>query len=54
MHLASHASPWRVAGPRRRPHVRVGARDGKVVASPGDREAEVNNGLLCVKGYHVG
>lgn len=35
-------------------HVQVGVRDGKVVAVTGDREAEVNKGLLCVKGYHVG
>ena len=35
-------------------HVQVGVRDGKVVAIAGDRNAEVNKGLLCVKGYHVG
>ncbi len=35
-------------------HVQVGVRDGKVVAIAGDRQAEVNKGLLCVKGYHVG
>ena len=35
-------------------HVRVGTRDGKVVAIQGEPEAEVNKGLLCVKGYHVG
>ncbi len=35
-------------------HVQVGVRDGKVVAVAGDRNAEVNKGLLCVKGYHVG
>lgn len=35
-------------------HVRVGVRDGKVVAIQGDELAEVNKGLLCVKGYHVG
>lgn len=29
-------------------------KDGKVVAVSGDRQAEVNKGLLCVKGYHVG
>ena len=27
--------------------------DGKVVAIAGDRHAPVNQGLLCVKGYHV-
>jgi nitrate reductase (cytochrome) len=35
-------------------HVRVGVRDGKVVAIQGDQMADVNRGLLCMKGYHVG
>jgi nitrate reductase (cytochrome) len=35
-------------------HVQVGVKDGRVVAITGDRQAEVNKGLLCVKGYHVG
>jgi len=35
-------------------HVKVGVRSGKVVAIAGDPQAEVNKGLLCVKGYHVG
>ena len=35
-------------------HVNVGVQDGKVVAIAGHPEAEVNKGLLCVKGYHVG
>ncbi len=35
-------------------HVQVGVQAGKVVAIAGDRDAEVNKGLLCVKGYHVG
>ena len=35
-------------------HVQVGVEGGKVVAIAGDPEAEVNKGLLCVKGYHVG
>lgn len=35
-------------------HVQVGVRSGKVVAVAGDTNAEVNKGLLCVKGYHVG
>ncbi len=35
-------------------HVQVGTRNGRVVAIAGDRQAEVNKGLLCVKGYHVG
>lgn len=35
-------------------HVQVGVQDGRVVAVAGDQQAEVNRGLLCVKGYHVG
>ncbi len=35
-------------------HVQVGVEGGRVVAIAGDRQAEVNRGLLCVKGYHVG
>lgn len=35
-------------------HVRVGVENGKVVAVQGDPLADVNKGLLCVKGYHVG
>ncbi len=35
-------------------HVQVGVQSGKVVAIAGDKNAEVNKGLLCVKGYHVG
>jgi nitrate reductase NapA len=35
-------------------HVQVGVKDGKVVAIAGDQMADVNKGLLCVKGYHVG
>jgi nitrate reductase NapA len=35
-------------------HVQVGVKQGKVVAIAGDQQAEVNKGLLCVKGYHVG
>ncbi|MDA3962293.1 MAG: molybdopterin-dependent oxidoreductase [Planctomycetota bacterium] len=35
-------------------HVKVGVKDGKVQAIAGAVEAEVNKGLLCVKGYHVG
>lgn len=35
-------------------HVKVGVQDGKVVAIAGHPQAEVNKGLLCVKGYHVG
>jgi nitrate reductase NapA len=35
-------------------HVQVGVQNGRVVAIAGDRQAAVNKGLLCVKGYHVG
>ncbi len=35
-------------------HVMVGVENGRVVAIAGDQEADVNKGLLCVKGYHVG
>ncbi len=35
-------------------HVQVGVQAGKVVAVAGDKNADVNKGLLCVKGYHVG
>ena len=35
-------------------HVQVGVEDGRVVAIAGDQAADVNKGLLCVKGYHVG
>lgn len=35
-------------------HVQVGVKGGKVVAIAGDQRADVNKGLLCVKGYHVG
>jgi nitrate reductase NapA len=34
-------------------HVQVGVQGGRVVAIRGDRQADVNKGLLCVKGYHV-
>jgi nitrate reductase NapA len=35
-------------------HVQVGVKGGRVVAIAGDQQAEVNRGLLGVKGYHVG
>ena len=35
-------------------HVQVGVEQGRVVAVAGDKHADVNKGLLCVKGYHVG
>jgi nitrate reductase NapA len=34
--------------------VQVGVKEGRVVAIAGDLLADVNKGLLCVKGYHVG
>jgi nitrate reductase NapA len=33
--------------------VLVGTQDGRVVATQGDPESEVNRGLLCVKGYFL-
>ncbi len=35
-------------------HVQVGVSGDRVVAIAGDTQADVNKGLLCVKGYHVG
>lgn len=35
-------------------HVMVGTENGRIVAIQGDQKADVNKGLLCVKGYHVG
>ena len=35
-------------------HVDVGVKDGKVVAVAGSKAADVNKGLLCVKGYQTG
>ncbi|MDP7028886.1 MAG: molybdopterin-dependent oxidoreductase [Phycisphaerales bacterium] len=35
-------------------HVMVGTRHGRVEAIRGDLKADVNKGLLCAKGYHVG
>ncbi len=35
-------------------HVMVGVKDDRVVSIAGDQQADVNRGLLCVKGYHVG
>ncbi len=34
--------------------LQVGVDQGRVVAVSGDKNAEVNKGLACVKGYHVG
>ncbi len=50
--IAWHKAPCRFCGTGC--HVRVGVRDEKVVAIEGDQLADVNKGLLCVKGYHVG
>ncbi|MFN0058490.1 MAG: molybdopterin-dependent oxidoreductase [Planctomycetota bacterium] len=47
-----HKAPCRFCGTGC--HVQVGVRDGKVAAIAGDPQADVNKGLLCVKGYHVG
>ena len=35
-------------------HLQVGVAEGRVVGVRGDQKAEVNKGLLCVKGYHAG
>jgi nitrate reductase NapA len=47
-----HKAPCRFCGTGC--HVQVGVEDGRVVAIAGDQMADVNKGLLCVKGYHVG
>ena len=47
-----HKAPCRFCGTGC--HVQVGVSRGRVVSIAGDRQAEVNKGLLCVKGYHVG
>ncbi|MBL9119112.1 MAG: molybdopterin-dependent oxidoreductase [Phycisphaerae bacterium] len=50
--LSWHKAPCRFCGTGC--HVMVGTENGKVVAIQGDQKADVNKGLLCVKGYHVG
>lgn len=35
-------------------HVQIGVKGGKIVGIAGDMAADVNKGLLCVKGYHAG
>ncbi len=50
--LAWNKAPCRFCGTGC--HVMVGTENGRVVAIQGDQKAEVNKGLLCVKGYHVG
>ena len=47
-----HKAPCRFCGTGC--HVQVAVKDDRVVAIAGDQHAEVNKGLLCVKGYHVG
>lgn len=47
-----HKAPCRFCGTGC--HVQVAVKDKKVVAVAGDRQADVNKGMLCVKGYHVG
>lgn len=47
-----HKAPCRFCGTGC--HVQVGVKEQRVVAIAGDQLAEVNRGLLCVKGYHVG
>ncbi|MBN8525080.1 MAG: molybdopterin-dependent oxidoreductase [Planctomycetes bacterium] len=34
--------------------VLLGVKDGRIVAMQADKQASVNKGLCCVKGYHVG
>ena len=50
--LKWHKAPCRFCGTGC--GVLVGVRNGKVVAVQGDRQAPVNKGLLCAKGYHAG
>ncbi len=50
--IAWHKAPCRFCGTGC--HVQVGVENGKVVSIAGDQLADVNKGLLCVKGYHVG
>lgn len=50
--LQWHKAPCRFCGTGC--HVLVGLENGKVAAIAGDPQADVNKGLLCVKGYHVG
>ena len=50
--ITFHKAPCRFCGTGC--HVKVGVRDDRIVSVTGDELAEVNKGLLCVKGYHVG
>jgi nitrate reductase NapA len=46
-----HKAPCRFCGTGC--HVQVAVKEKRVVAVAGDRLADVNKGMLCVKGYHV-
>ena len=50
--ITYHKAPCRFCGTGC--HVKVGVRNDRIVSVTGDEEADVNKGLLCVKGYHVG
>lgn len=52
MELSWQKAPCRFCGTGC--HVMVGTAEGKIRSIAGDDRAEVNKGLLCVKGYHVG
>lgn len=57
LHTDSHGLRWDKAPCRfcgTGCHVKVGVKNGRVMAIAGAEDAEVNKGLLCVKGYHVG
>ena len=49
--LKWHKAPCRFCGVGC--HVQVAVQNGRAVAIAGDQNADVNKGLLCVKGYHV-
>jgi len=50
--ITYHKAPCRFCGTGC--HVKVGVKNDRIVSVTGDELAEVNKGLLCVKGYHVG
>ena len=57
LHTDSHGLRWDKAPCRfcgTGCHVKVGVKNGRVMAISGAEYADVNKGLLCVKGYHVG
>jgi len=49
-----HKAPCRFCGTGCHVNVAVDSARGRVVGIRGDAKADVNKGLLCVKGYHVG